>query len=368
MEVKFCPMCGKFDDPKSTVCDCGYVRKKNTARGGAPAHVPTQDEPPLKFNRRRILGLAMFLVLSAAGVLAYFNYPGGSTQDDHEMSSTKPAAEFENLANLAGRPATVNAFEGVVTKVFTGEAITVRDKNNAEYHIRLFGIVAPKLNDEFGIEAKESLSTQILGKDVRVFALKTDESGVIYGRVVMDDKNIGLEQVRNGFAKHNLLIEQPEDESKLYADAEAFAKSAGSGLWSVAETAALPSDPALDAATGGARRSSRPNAAGVSNGERSNGSTPAAGDPKNDEFTNSDEIKPPAAAVVISTEPPLSTPPVVPLSQSSAPRPTVESKPEIQSVPAAAPSERKYIRGPRGGCYYINSSGSKSYVDHSRCQ
>lgn len=27
----------------------------------------------------------------------------------------------------------------------------------------------------------------------------------------------------------------------------------------------------------------------------------------------------------------------------------------------------KYIRGPRGGCYYINSSGSKEYVDRSLC-
>lgn len=26
-----------------------------------------------------------------------------------------------------------------------------------------------------------------------------------------------------------------------------------------------------------------------------------------------------------------------------------------------------YIRGPRGGCYYINSNGNKTYVDHSYC-
>lgn len=26
-----------------------------------------------------------------------------------------------------------------------------------------------------------------------------------------------------------------------------------------------------------------------------------------------------------------------------------------------------YIRGPRGGCYYINSNGRKVYVDHSYC-
>lgn len=28
---------------------------------------------------------------------------------------------------------------------------------------------------------------------------------------------------------------------------------------------------------------------------------------------------------------------------------------------------RKYIRGPRGGCYYINRNGNKTYVDRSFC-
>jgi len=27
----------------------------------------------------------------------------------------------------------------------------------------------------------------------------------------------------------------------------------------------------------------------------------------------------------------------------------------------------QYYRGPRGGCYYINSNGKKVYVDHSYC-
>ncbi|KGE14478.1 hypothetical protein [Sphingobacterium deserti] len=29
--------------------------------------------------------------------------------------------------------------------------------------------------------------------------------------------------------------------------------------------------------------------------------------------------------------------------------------------------QRQYIRGPRGGCYYINSNGNKTYVDRSMC-
>ena len=35
--------------------------------------------------------------------------------------------------------------------------------------------------------------------------------------------------------------------------------------------------------------------------------------------------------------------------------------------PTSASSGGGYSRGPRGGCYYINSSGKKVYVDHSKC-
>lgn len=30
-------------------------------------------------------------------------------------------------------------------------------------------------------------------------------------------------------------------------------------------------------------------------------------------------------------------------------------------------TSRRYITGPRGGCYYINSNGNKTYVDRSKC-
>jgi hypothetical protein len=39
----------------------------------------------------------------------------------------------------------------------------------------------------------------------------------------------------------------------------------------------------------------------------------------------------------------------------------------VMRVANAAP-RRKYYTGPRGGCYYINSSGNKQYVDRSYCR
>ncbi len=51
----------------------------------------------------------------------------------------------------------------------------------------------------------------------------------------------------------------------------------------------------------------------------------------------------------------LYTPPTAPQRSTPAPRSTSPS------------SSRGYIRGPRGGCYYINSRGNKTYVDRSLC-
>lgn len=40
---------------------------------------------------------------------------------------------------------------------------------------------------------------------------------------------------------------------------------------------------------------------------------------------------------------------------------------KVSTVKKKKSSSRNYITGPRGGCYYINSSGKKTYVDRSLC-
>jgi len=52
-----------------------------------------------------------------------------------------------------------------------------------------------------------------------------------------------------------------------------------------------------------------------------------------------------------------------PMPPSSAPKTLVLTP----TVPPATP-DRTYQRGPRGGCYYLGSSGKKVYVDHSYCK
>ncbi len=46
--------------------------------------------------------------------------------------------------------------------------------------------------------------------------------------------------------------------------------------------------------------------------------------------------------------------------------PTTSASSASYSRPRTS-SYRTYYRGPRGGCYYINSNGNKTYVDRSMC-
>jgi len=58
---------------------------------------------------------------------------------------------------------------------------------------------------------------------------------------------------------------------------------------------------------------------------------------------------PPAEASVVKSEPV-----AVPLKAA-------------EEKPAADSQTRTYVKGPRGGCYYVNSSGAKVYVDKKYC-
>ena len=42
-------------------------------------------------------------------------------------------------------------------------------------------------------------------------------------------------------------------------------------------------------------------------------------------------------------------------------------KPAVTSASPAKTDDHTYYKGPKGGCYYINGSGKKTYVDHAYC-
>ena len=80
---------------------------------------------------------------------------------------------------------------------------------------------------------------------------------------------------------------------------------------------------------------------------------------------------------VPSSPSPPASPTNTPAARKPTPTPTPSATPFAEAVepeisytapkPSASSRSSRYIRGPRGGCYYINSSGNKTYVDRSLC-
>jgi endonuclease YncB( thermonuclease family) len=245
----------------------------------------------------------------------------------------------------------------MAVKAITGSVFEVTDAAGQAHRVAIHGIRVPKLDENFGHEAKASLSTYVLGKPVMIKLRNFTKDVDTIAEVYTDGFNIGLEQIKNGMAwlVPEDIAALSESEQRDYLDAAVAAKSGKLGIWS---------------------------------GKK--GVNPLTGEPG--------DWNAPRSGIVVAdnfSDPQIARPPEVPKKQypiygkgtdrsvSLDQVPTVESftvpveveKPpakEVSSAPPSrpkpvAPSGRTYIRGPFGGCYYINSNGNKSYVDRSAC-
>ena len=204
--------------------------------------------------------------------------------------------------------------EGRVKTVVDGDTIKVEAKDGTLYLIRMQGVDAPELKQEYGESSRKKLIDSILGKEVTVIVRKKDSSGNYIGTVYSGGQDINLKQIETGSAWHfkQKGYEQREEYQKFYERAELSARSERKGLWKDKNPVA-PSD--------------------------YRGEQPAK---------ETDKTTP--------EEKPVEVTPTVSNNDAPAPKPAAGSN-----------KSRTYIRGARGGCYYINSNGNKTYVDRSLC-
>ena len=164
-------------------------------------------------RRRRIsLALAMLLLV------------GGCDRRTQTKQQSRPQSrEASGAQTLSGR----------VVAIADGDTITILDSANTQHRIRLAGIDAPETHQTFGEQSRLSLSGMIFGKDVSVSYQKIDQYGRIVGKIVLDGKDVNLEQVKAGMAWHYKFYEdeQTPEDRELYAKAEAEARAARRGLW-----------------------------------------------------------------------------------------------------------------------------------------
>jgi endonuclease YncB( thermonuclease family) len=124
---------------------------------------------------------------------------------------------------------------GKVIGVADGDTITILDSSNTQHKIRLAGIDAPEKVQPFGQVSKQNLSDMVFGKMVMVDWQKRDRYQRIVGKVLLNDRDVNLEQLRAGLAWHykKYQHEQSVDDRVRYAGIEEEARLAKSGLWRV---------------------------------------------------------------------------------------------------------------------------------------
>lgn len=144
-----------------------------------------------------------------------------------------PVTLFFTIALLACVRAHSETLSGTVVGLADGDTITVLDSSKVRHRIRLAGIDAPEKQQAFGSRSQQSLSELVFKKSVQVDFTKRDRYGRIIGKVLVNNSDVSLEQIKRGMAWHYKAYEreQTEVDRELYAQAERDARQVRRGLW-----------------------------------------------------------------------------------------------------------------------------------------
>ena len=126
---------------------------------------------------------------------------------------------------------------GTVVSISDGDTLTLLDANKTQYRIRLDGIDAPERTQPYGQRARQSLAALAHGRAASADCPKVDRYGRAVCRVIVDGVDLGLEQIRRGYAWHYVKYahEQRAVDRERYARAESAARLTHSGLWSFSD-------------------------------------------------------------------------------------------------------------------------------------
>lgn len=89
--------------------------------------------------------------------------------------------------------------QGKVTSITDGDTVKVFD-GFQEIKIRLSNIDAPESKQAFGTRAKQKLAEKVFGRTVVVEYHKKDKYKRIIGTIWLENRNINLEMVQDGYA------------------------------------------------------------------------------------------------------------------------------------------------------------------------
>jgi endonuclease YncB( thermonuclease family) len=109
----------------------------------------------------------------------------------------------------------------------------VLDSTHTQHKIRLSGIDAPEKKQAFGNVSKKSLSDMVFNQVVDVDWHKEDRYGRKVGKVIINNTDVNLEQIKHGLAwfYKKYKEELTQSDRIIYEQAEQEAIGNHIGLW-----------------------------------------------------------------------------------------------------------------------------------------
>jgi len=120
-------------------------------------------------------------------------------------------------------------YKGKCIGVHDGDTITVL-VGNRQIKVRIEGIDAPELGQDFSQRSKQFLSGLVFGQEVTVKEQSIDRHGRVVGRVFIGDHDISPDMISAGLAWHFKKYSSDINFSRLEKSAQ-FKKI---GIWSIA--------------------------------------------------------------------------------------------------------------------------------------
>ncbi len=130
-------------------------------------------------------------------------------------------------------PSQAKLISGRVVHVADGDTVTVLDANKVQHKVRLAGIDAPEKSQAYGERSRESLAELVANRTVIVDTEKQDRYGRRVGKVLVNGKDVNVEQIRRGFAwfYRHYERELSDTDRQGYERAEEEARDYRRGLW-----------------------------------------------------------------------------------------------------------------------------------------
>ena len=124
---------------------------------------------------------------------------------------------------------TLWAGAGKVVSVHDGDTLTILLESKEQVKVRLWGIDAPELSQDYGRVARGALEKLAAGQQVEFSQDSKDRYGRTVSKVALPDgKDAGAEMLRQGLAWwYKSYAKKAED----YAQLEQEAREAKKGLW-----------------------------------------------------------------------------------------------------------------------------------------